>query len=252
MRFGHLVARQPEAPAEETATPESDGSSGASGSVPSSAEGSTGQPNATASPTPEQTVAAEAARDTLVLTPEEFNRRVQAETDRRLDKFQREEAERRKREEKRRLRDTDPYAYAQMEKEDEEKTAALQSQLAEVHKLASSTVDTYDKTVLDPLMRAVPEAQRRAILSSIEPGLPGRGQAAVQALKALESHYTQVGIQKARETLMKDQSFIKEVLAKYGGMRQEPEHIPANGSAAPVGLNPNDSLRMARDRLRRG
>lgn len=250
-RYGGMVTRQPEAPAGGDDSSESGSSSGAPESVPSSAEGRTGQPAASAPASTEQASPSQSERDTLALTQEELERRVQAETDRRLDKYQREEAERRKREEKRRLRETDPYAYAALEKEEEAKSEALQRELANAHRMTLSTVETYDKSVLDPLMRAVPDADRQAILSSIQPGLPGRGQAATQALKVLENHWKQQGVAQARETLMKDQSFVKEVLAKYGGMRQEPDNIPA--AAAPQGrsFNVNDSLRMAARGVRR-
>lgn len=248
-RYGGLVTRQPEAPAENEGGPETDSQSETpGGTAQTSAEGTPSQPTAPATGAPEPVQGRE---DSSYISQAEFDRRVQSETDRRLDKFQREEAERRKRDEKRRLRDTDPYAFAALEKEEEEKSVALQRELSNAHQMTLSTVQTYDKSVLDPLMRALPEADKHAILSSIEPGLPGRGQAATQALKVLEREWVAKGVAQARVTLMKDQSFIKEVLAKYGGVRQEIEHIPAAAAPAGRGMNVNDSLRMAAGRIRR-
>lgn len=246
-RYGGRVTRQPEAPARSAYDLESESSSGAPGTEPASAAGQNGQSNAPAPAAPSSQQ--EQQRASLQISQAEFDRRVQAETDRRLDKFQREQAERRKLDERRRLRDTDPYGYAALEKEEEAKREALQRELAGAHQMTLSTVQTYDKSVLDPIMKAIPEADRRAILASIEPGLPGRGQAANQALKVLENHWKAVGVAEARKTLMKDQSFIKEILAKFGGVRQEVDHIPARSAAAGRGANVNDSLRMAAKRV---
>lgn len=245
-RYGGMVTRQPEAPSENQEQLESESSSGAQESVRPSAESTPRQSDAPATVAP-----VHQPQEAPSISQAEFDRRVQAETDRRLDKFQREEAERRKLEEKRRLRDTDPYGYAALEKEEEEKREALQRELASAHQMTLSTVQTYDKSVLDPLMKAVPEADRRAILQSIEPGLPGRGQAAVQALKILEQQWKAEGVAEARKTLMKDQSFIKEILAKFGGIRHEVDHIPAAAAPSRQGVNVNDSLRIAAGRVRR-
>jgi hypothetical protein len=183
------------------------------------------------------------------LTQAEFDRAVQAEVDRRNAKFQREEGERRRRaaleaqrEQDRQLRENDPYAYAERMKQREQENEALQKQLEQTHGLLSSTVTDYDRIVLDPLLTAVPAQERQKILQEISDGLPGRGEAAIKSLKVLERHWQQQGEARARQRLMSDQSFVKEVLARYGGQRQEPEHVPARAAPGPSGGRDMNSL----------
>jgi len=183
------------------------------------------------------------------LSQAEFDRAVQAEVDRRNAKFQREEGERRRRaaieaqrEQDRVLRDQDPYAYAERMKQREQENEVLQKQLEQTHGLLSSTVADYDRIVLDPLLTAVPAQERQKILQEIQDGLPGRGEAAIKSLKVLERHWQQQGEARARQRLMSDQAFVKEVLARYGGQRPEPEHIPARAAPGPSGGRDMNSL----------
>lgn len=190
-------------------------------------------------------------------TQDEFNRHVQAETDRRLAKFQREEGERRRQaaaaeqaRQERELRQKDPYAYARLVEQREAENAQLQQQLQQTHGLLTSSVREYDTAVLDPIMTALPEKERKQILEGIGEGIPGRGQAATSALKVLEKHWKAQGVSEARQTLLKDQAFIKEVLARYGGQRPEPDHVPAINGAAPTRAGDmNTLMRQATGRL---
>jgi hypothetical protein len=239
MRYGVM----PEAPSPREGAPESERTDGEAAPVPASAGGSP-ESGTAAKPTPEQS-----GEDTIALTQEELQRRIQSETDRRLAKHQREEAERRKREERRQLREKDPYAFAAAEREDEEKAESLQKQLADAQQMALSSIHAYDASVLDPLMKSVPDAERKKILDSIEPGIPGRGQAAVQALKVLEQTWKAAGVAEARKTLLADPTFVKEVLARHGGQRIEPDLVPAAAAPAPA-FNMNSWMRANGARVR--
>lgn len=230
--FNRVRFRLPTTPPEAAASPEQKSESDAGGdaqtTVPPSAEGGS---------KPERTDADASknegkGEDTVTLTQAELQRRIQAETDRILAKHQREEAERRKREEKKRVRDTDPYKFAELEREEEQKAEALQKELEQAHKLTKSAMEAYDATVLNPLMSLLPDPEIKRILDAIDTGIPGRGQAANQALKYLEQKWKQAGVESARKALLNDQSFVKEVLAKYGGGRIEPDLVPA--AAAPA------------------
>lgn len=186
----------------------------------------------------------------LTLSPEELERRIQSETDRRLHKFQEEQAIRRKQAERAELRKKDPYAYVEMEEEEEERQATLQRQMQEARTLAINSLRAYDTAVLDPLFNLLPAKDKQDILDKIEDGIAGRGKAAASALKILERTWKQAGVADARKALLNDQSFVKEVFAKYGnGGRIEPDTIPAAGAAVPgSAFNMNSLIRAAAGR----
>lgn len=161
------------------------------------------------------------------LTQEEFNRAVQAETDRRLEKWNREQARARQEREEKALRQNDPYAYAKLMEEREAENTRLQQQLEATTTFATGQVRQYDTMVLDPLLSALSDGERKRILTNVPAGIPGRGQVASEAIKTLRREAHAQGMASARKALMQDQAFIKEVLARYGGIRQEPDSNPA-------------------------
>jgi dTDP-glucose pyrophosphorylase len=176
-----------------------------------------------------------------------LERRIQAEADRRLDKFQREEAQRRKATEERELREKDPYGYVELLKQREQEAEVVGKQLKAAQEFAITNVRTYDSAVLDPIMAAVPSEERQRILGSIGDGIPGRAQAAAEAMKILHKTWKDQGRAEARKVLLNDQAFVKEVLARYGGQRQEPESAPAVASSG-RSFNMNDLIRGAAGR----
>jgi hypothetical protein len=173
--------------------------------------------------------------------------------DRRLDKFNREEAarrqreqEQRQREQERHLRDTDPHEYARLVREQEQAQAETQQKLLEIQQFATEQVTTYDRHVLDPIIKSLPESDRQELLSNVEGGLEGRGKLTQAALGALKKHFTDQGRQSARQALMNDQTFIKEILTRYGGGVPEPVSAPALPSSASYDDdNMNNRLRAA-------
>jgi hypothetical protein len=176
---------------------------------------------------------------------------VQAETDRRLDKHNREEAARRQRaaaeaavEQERDLRRKDPYGYARMMEAKEVEMQALQHQLkfAQTHVLQIGA--EYDRSVLDPIVTAVPTQARQALLQQTGDGIEGRGALVQASLKTLEKHWREQGYNEARKRLGSDQAFIKEILTRYGGTYPEPDSTPSIGAAPGGPVNMNDRLRI--------
>lgn len=173
---------------------------------------------------------------------EEFDRAVQAEADRRLDKHNREEAARRQAAQaqqqalaERELRQKDPYQYAQLMEQREQENAALQQQLQVAQRHVLALGNDFDRNVLDPLVLAVPAAERARILENVPDGVQGRSHVARSAMQVLEKHWRSQGEADARKRLINDQSFVKEVMARYGGQRPEPESTPAVSGAVVTG-----------------
>lgn len=157
----------------------------------------------------------------IVLTPEEYERRLQSELDRREAKRQKDEQARAERDREVELRRTNPFEYARLMEEKETQLAESQAETKRLTGLLSQQLDFYDRGVLDHFVGALPEPLRAKVISRDE-GLPGRRATAEATVKALRQHWIQEGRANARETLLKDQTFIKEILARYG-QAPEPE-----------------------------
>ena len=167
---------------------------------------------------------------TLALTQEELDRRVQAETDRREAKRQQEA----KAQAKKRLRDEDPWAYAEQERQAEqvgEANGALENFLVGVG-------TEHDKVSIDPVVELLPRAERERILNldGAGRGLNGRKLVVKEALKSLEKHWKAEGEKQAEAKLRRSSAFRKQVLTESRGGFVEPELLPAFGG----GDNPAD------------
>lgn len=166
------------------------------------------------------------ASEPLKLSQEELDRRVQAEADRR--EYAR-QAEQRKQERKR-LRDEDPWAYAEQDRQ-AEKAQETDQGLAGFF----ATVGLeHDKHSIDPLMEQLPVAERERImkLEGAGKGLAGRKLVVQEALKSLEKHWKVEGEREAQDRLRRNPAFRKQVLAEGRGSLLEPELLPAVGSSA--------------------
>ncbi len=186
---------------------------------------------------------------TVVLTETELARRIQAESDRKLAKIQRDEEAKREREKEVELRENNPYAYARLMAEREAEQEAARAEIEKLNGQLNEQITLYDRNVLDPLVTRLPDAVRKQVLEGAGEGIPGRGKIAQGALKVLEEHWKTEGAKTARTRLMKDESFIKEVLARHGGMRIEPDStpsLPASSTPAPTDENGtmNNFMRM--------
>lgn len=181
----------------------------------------------------------------ITLTPEEFQRQVQAESDRKIAKIRKDEEARQAREQEVELRRTNPFEYARRMEQQEADQQAAQQKIDELNTTLSQQISLYDRHILDPLMNALPsdDARNTVITSVKEPGIPGRAKIAQGALKALESHWKDEGAKTARTRLMNDQSFVKEILARYGGQRTEPDPTPSLAvSSAPAPADENGTM----------
>lgn len=169
----------------------------------------------------------------VVLTPEELQRRVQSEADRLLAKRQADERAQREREEERELRQTNPFEYVRRIEAREQEQRETEKEAAKAVDLLSQQLTLYDRNILDPIVGALADTTRKKILESVQgDGIPGRQKIASEAISALRTQWIAEGRDTARANLMKDPSFIKEVLARHGGQREEPETSPATPPGA--------------------
>lgn len=180
----------------------------------------------------------------LQLTQAELDRRVQAETDRRLAKQRADEDAQRARDEERELRRNDPLEYARRMEDKDRQLEAERQKVREATDLLTQQLTVYDRGILDPFVGALPDSTRQKILESVdEEGIPGRQKIASATLQALRTQWLAEGRDSARAALMRDPAFIKEVLARHGGQRQEPDAAPAlPPSAAARPQTTNDSV----------
>lgn len=166
---------------------------------------------------------ADAASKTLALTQEELERRIQSEADRREAKRNQEARAKAKRD----LRDKDPWAYAQMEREDEQ----VQDQTVGVQQFFSNIGTAHDRVSIDPLVLSLPEQERQRILAieGAGSGLEGRKLVVSESLKALEKHWKAEGAKEAESRLRRNSAFRKQVLTEVRGTSPEPELLPSAG-----------------------
>src|SRR5215831_3530894 len=165
--------------------------------------------------------------ESLKLTQEELDRRVQAEADRR----DAARAQRQRIEDRKKLRDSDPWAYAEQDREAEK----VQEQDQGIQTFFQNVGSQHDRIAIDPLMEALPldERQRIMKIEGAGRGLDGRKLVVSEALKSLEKHWKAEGEKQAEEKLRRNQAFRKQILAESRGQVVEPELLPAySGSAA--------------------
>lgn len=157
----------------------------------------------------------------LSLNQEELERRIQAETDRREAKRAQEARAARRRE----LRDKDPFAFAEEERKEEQ----LQSQGEGVQQFFLQIGGAHDRAAIDPLVEALPQAERDRILAmdGAGRGLEGRKLLVSESLKALEKHWKAEGEKQAEARLRRNSAFRKQVLSEARGGTVEPELLPA-------------------------
>jgi len=179
-----------------------------------------GSPDAEPQEQPEETETS----PRITLSQEELDKRIQAETDRREAK----RANDAKAAERRKLRDEDPWAFAEQERQAEK----VAEQDAGTTALLSNLGATHDRFTLDPLVEQLPEAERQRILGlqGAGSGLEGRKLIVTEGLKALEKHWRAEGAKDAEDRLRRNPAFRKQVLNEFRRGLTEPEFL---GSGAP-------------------
>jgi len=162
----------------------------------------------------------------LPQTQEELERRVQAETDRR----EAQRAARQRVEERKKLRDTDPWAYAEQDRQAEASQEQDNTTLEFFHNVGTQ----HDRIAIDPLMEALPQSERQRIMNidGAGRGLDGRKLVVSEALKSLEKHWKAEGEKAAENRLRRNQAFRKQILAEARGQVIEPELLPAYSSSS--------------------
>jgi|SRR5215467_8271779 len=185
------------------------------------------------SPSEAQRAEPEPKADERTASPREedagaFDRRVQAEVDRR-------EAVRRQRaqaQQERELRQRDPKAYAQL-KEQQESQQMAAGGLSDALMLMSKQFD--DATVTQ-LMNALDDASRETVLKDPGHGLDGRKTIMKRGIEALKKLAYDEGFAKGKESaqksLRRSTAFRRELLAELRGDEEEPELAPSNGASA--------------------
>jgi hypothetical protein len=183
-------------------------------------------------PTPEtstedgESSGASGASQRLSLTQEELDRRVQAETDRR----EAQRAARQRAEDRKKLRDTDPWAYAEQDRQADQSQEQDNTTLEFFRNVGTQ----HDRIAIDPLMEALPQAERQRIMNieGAGRGLDGRKLVVGEALKSLEKHWKAEGEKEAESKLRRNSAFRKQLLAEARGQTVEPELLPAYSSSA--------------------
>lgn len=176
-------------------------------------------------PTDSETTSPDSAPSKLSLTQDELDRRIQAETDRREAKRFAEARVQKKRE----LRETDPWAYAEEDRKDEQ---AAQGTF-QLEQFVSNVGTEHDRVAIDPLFTALPKVEQERIqkIEGAGQGLAGRKLIVTESLKALEKYWKAEGAKDAEAKLRRNPSFRKQVLSEMRGQTVEPEVLPA-GSAS--------------------
>jgi hypothetical protein len=174
----------------------------------------------------------------ITLTSEELDRRVQAETDRREAKRQREAVEKAARDRQEAIErkldpnapDYDPYAGT----EERDKLKREQESAERFTGFLGDIGRQHDAATLDVLTAAIPDKERERImaLQGAGVGLDGRKLIVAEGLKALEKHWKAQGARDAEAKLREDPTFRKRLFAEHRGDVDEPELLPANGSPA--------------------
>lgn len=193
-----------------------------------------------------------ASARTVSLTEEELNARVVAQAqslhDREVARRNRENAQAARA----RLRDENPEAYVQLEKNEEEATNLRQAQAGQLMQLLGHVARQHDAVSLDPVINALSKTERERILAMPEAGqgLPGRKLIVDEALKSYGQSEYQRGYREAQAKLRKDPVFRKSVLAEQRGQYEEPELYPGNGGQTNGGLDDDNVSTILRRQYR--
>ena len=181
-------------------------------------------------------------------SPEEEARRVQAEVDRRAARAQKQQAQQTRAQQRalleqqeREARQTDVYKATELR----EQLDAMAAQ----EQFVAGLVGAYDQSTLDPLVGALPEPERAALLSDAPTGMEGRKALVEKAVASIKAQ----GAREAEARLRKSAAFRKQVLADWRrGLHgdddapDEPELVSGAGTNGHRGgPSMNDWLRSA-------
>jgi len=182
------------------------------------------------------------------LDEKDFDRKVQAEVDRR-------EAVRRQRLESQRereLRQTNPTEYAKLKEQQEQQNV----QAGNLSNAMRSLALMFDDAAVTPLVQSLPEKVQAQVTKDAGHGLDGRKVIVSRAIEALKKAAHDEGYAKgkseAQKSLRKSSSFRKELLSELRDTEDEPELAPGNGSSNGYNdFDMNDFMRGALGRRTR-
>lgn len=174
---------------------------------------------------------------------QEFQRRVQAEVDRR----EALRSQRQRQQQERELRRTNPTEYARLKEQEE----AQNSQAGAVGQALISLSQQFDEATVTPLMKALAsDDDRNECLKDAGHGLPGRKQIVARAIEKLRKSSYDDGYAKGKAEAEKglrrsNSSLRKELLAELRAEDEEPELVPGNGRSNGAEATMNDWMRAA-------
>ena len=174
---------------------------------------------------------------------QEFQRRVQAEVDRR----EALRAQRQRQQQERELRRTNPQEYAKLKEQEESQN----TQAGALSQAMIALSRQFDDATVTPLVQALKEDAREGVLKDTGHGLPGRKEIVTRAIKALQKSSYDEGYAKgkseAERSLRRPSSSLrKELLAELRAGEEEPDLAPGNGSAnGATDVDMNDWMRSA-------
>lgn len=184
------------------------------------------------------------------LTQEDINRLVQSEADKR--EAARNRAARDA--ERRRLRDEDPWAYVEQEKNEEQAQIAAQQSDAQLTDLLQGIGHAHDEVTLKPLMDTLgsldpAEHQRLLQMPGAGVGGDGRKLLTTEALKSLEKRWKAEGEKEAEAKLRRNQAFRKQVFSEFSGGMSSPELLPSGSTARNGGRSSQEVNAMLRQQV---
>ena len=183
------------------------------------------------------------APQTLDLAPEELERRVQAETDRRESKRRQDEVRRAQGAERERLvklREEDPVAYVEEMGAIDEREHAAQTHAQVIQNVATY----YDEQVIDPLIKALPADVARAILQGGPAEGDNRPHIVQEAFKAIQKAAYERGKKDGEAAVRKNPAVLKQIRAELRDQEETPDFVPASGGNG-VGKDMNNFIRSA-------
>lgn len=166
---------------------------------------------------------------------EQVRRWAQSEIDRRVAQAHQDATRKQAEDRERWLRDNDPEAYADLQRNKEAAKNEGERTSAEVSSFVTNVVKTYDRAILDPVFEALDDKTRGSLLKAhTGKGLEQRTKLVKAALEELRKTWVQEGAEKAAAKLRRDPAFRQRLALEVRESLETPEHVDSKKSAAPT------------------
>lgn len=174
--------------------------------------------------------------ETMTLTQDELDRRVQAETDRREAKRAAEAA----RAQRKKLADEDPFQLA----EDIKREMSHEEAADQVRRIHTNVMEAYDRDLLDPLVGRLPQEEAAKLVKEIDAtGTKGRGKLQIAIVDALVKRAKAEGAKEAEAKLRKNPALLKQLLLQDREAEDEPEPTEGTGAGRTGAVDMNNVIR---------